>query len=85
MGWSVTSAYSGMDAPREALTQVAEAMRAEYNFWPQIEYVHSCDTAELPQKVLLWLAKEKDSGASCVFADLEDRLPQNAKSALAKP
>ena len=82
MGLSVTTAYSGMDAPREALTQLAEAMRVKFDFWPQIEYVHSCDIAELPQKVLLWLAKEKDFGISCVFSDLEDRLPEDAKSFL---
>ena len=82
MGLSVTTAYSGMDTPREALTQLAEAMRVKFDFWPQIEYVHSCDIAELPQKVLLWLAKEKDFGISCVFSDLEDRLPEDAKSFL---
>ena len=81
-GLSVTSAYSGMDAPRECLTQVAEAMRIGYEFWPHIEFLHSCDIAELPQKVLLWLAMNVDSAQSCVFADLEDRLPEDARDHL---
>ena len=81
-GLSVTSAYSGMDAPRECLTQVAEAMRIFCEFWPRIEYVHSCDIAELPQKVLRWIAENVDGGQSCVFSDLEDRLPEDAREHL---
>lgn len=81
-GLSVTSAYSGMDAPREALEQLAQSLRVDYLNWPQIRFVHSCDIASLPQYVLRWLSTHKDHGSSCVFADLEDRLPQDARATL---
>ena len=81
-GIRMQTAFSGMDAPREAMRQIAQGMRCAFDFRPQIEYTHSCDNAELPQKVLTWLAKEEDAGQSCVFSDLEDRLPDDAKFAL---
>lgn len=81
-GVAVTSSYSGMDAPREILAQIAVAMRTSFNFWPQIRHIHSCDLAGHPQTILCWLAREVDSSQSCVFGNLEDRLPQEARNHL---
>jgi len=81
-GLRMQTAFSGMNAPREAMRQIAQAMRGVLDLRPQIEYTHSCDNAELPQKVLTCLAQQEDAGQGCVFADLEDRLPEDAKFAV---
>ena len=78
-GLAVTTAYSGLDAPREVLAQLSHELSVKYSVWPQIDFVHSCDIAPGPQAVLVQLAQQLDLNASCVFADLEDRLPSDTK------
>ena len=82
-GLSVTTAYSGLDAPREVLLQVSHVLREKYNLWPQIDFIHACDIAPGPQAVLRQLAQNLNLNASCVFGDLEDRLPLETKNILA--
>jgi hypothetical protein len=74
-GLSVTSAYSGL--------RVSHVLREKYNLWPQIDFIHACDIARGSQAVLRQLARNLDLNASCVFGDLEDRLPLETKNVLA--
>lgn len=73
-GLEVTSAYSGMDCPREVLVQICEIMRTKYKTYVPLSFIHACDLAPGPQKCLTWLARHIDGGRSCVFGNLEDRL-----------
>ena len=70
----VTSAYSGIDAPRESLCQLGRALQAEYGQDVTFQFCHATDKATGPQTVLRYLAEKVDAGESCVFSELEERL-----------
>ena len=78
----VTSAYSGIDAPRESLYQLGQALQARYGQSLTLQFCHATDKAKAPQEVLMYLAKNVDGGASCVFSDLEDRLTSETREYL---
>lgn len=81
-GFNVGTSYSGLDAPREALTQICHYLQAEYGVWPRLSFSHACDIAPVPQYVLVELARREDLSASCVFGDLESRLSLEARAKL---
>ena len=81
-GVRVVSDYSGLDAPRECLTQLSKALQDDHGVTARFYFQRSCDHAALPQRVLTYLATEVDAGNSCVFADLEDRLTEDAREQL---
>ena len=65
--FAVTTAYySGLDAPREVLSQVSHELNSKYSLWPQIDFVHACDIASGPQAVLVQLAQQLVLNGSCV-------------------
>ena len=74
-GMTVHTAYSGLDAPREVLSQVTNELQRSFNLWTQVDFIHACDNASGPQAVWVSLAKQLDLSCSCVFSDIEDRLP----------
>ena len=55
-------------------------MRCVLDLRPQIEYTHSCDNAELPQKDLTWFAQQEDEGQSCAQAIKLDTLSPDKAS-----
>jgi hypothetical protein len=78
------SDYSGIDTHREVCHQLGEAMQKSEHFhpWqnsePRFKFVRSCDWDAGPQQVLLAIARDIDHGRSCVFENMENRLPPEA-------
>lgn len=87
-GLSCNSDYSGYDCPREMLTQLfkgfthADFFACQHS--PSLRFSRSCDNADLPFQVLLYLAEVIDGGDSCVMTDIEGCLTQDAKDHLDK-
>ena len=79
-GLHVVSDY----APRECMTQLRRAFKQDHGLDVHLQFLRACDKAAIPQHVLLRLATEEDKGSSCVFADLEDRLPPDARESSSK-
>ena len=78
-GCFVASDWTGMDGPRECLTQFdgvwtevsGEAWRGD---GARFTFARACDNAPAPQAVLLYLSTYCDGGRSCVFDEIEDRV-----------
>ena len=78
----VTSAYSGLDAPRECLTQLSQALLNLHEQRIDLNFKSACDMDALPQAVLCHIATVIDGRCSCVFSDLEDRLTMDVRREL---
>ena len=77
-GLRMTTDYSGMDCPVEAVTQLETAMenvvgRKAKQPGSEFKFTHACDNDTLPQKVLRRLRDLR--GYGCIFSDLMDRVP----------
>lgn len=78
--------YSGLDSHREVCHQLELAMATELGWiWTgphgpetRLRFLRSCDWAPGPQKVLHAIATKVDGSATCVFPDMESRLPSAA-------
>ena len=81
-GLHVVRDNSGLDAPRECMTQLCRAFKQDHGLDVYLPFLRACDKAAIPQHVLLRLATEEDKGSCCVFADIEDRLPPDARDRL---
>eukprot|EP00959_Pyramimonas_sp_CCMP1952_P038340 802152-Pyramimonas_sp.AAC.1 len=84
-GLSFATDYSGVDAPREALTQMIAAMQQKMQsnspngeFYPKVEGARSCDWGSLQSEVLATAAR-REGGNSCHFTNILDRMPSWAK------
>ena len=83
--WHMISDYSGFDCPRESLRAGSVAMGAHWGWRvPQPQMLRACDFDKLPQGVLIQYANKLDQGRSCVFHDINDRLPTTDREALDK-
>lgn len=88
-GLRLTTEYSGMDCPVEALVQLEKAMhkilgRPMDDPRSRFTFQSACDNDELAQSVFLDLIQRR-GGQSCLFGDISDRLPwQFRKGLLAK-
>lgn len=68
-GLQMQTAFSGMDAPREAMRQIAQAMRCVLDLRPQIiEWIYPFMWQRRVASDLTWLAQEEDAGQSCAQA-----------------
>ena len=91
----MTTDYSGIDCPREALCVGLAGARAglqsvlphgggnaveEMSAATVFAFKRACDKAAVPQAVLKRLAAEYDESKSCVHTDVEDRLAPQAKA-----
>ena len=77
-GLRMTTDYSGMDCPVEAVTQLETAMenvlgRKAKQPGSEFTVTHACENDTLPQKVLRRLRDLRCYG--CIFSDLMDRVP----------
>ncbi|CAE7776435.1 unnamed protein product [Symbiodinium sp. CCMP2592] len=71
------SDFSGYDAPRECLRvlrDVLQRMQPDQEPFP-FHCVRACDVGRVQQDVLLQQSESLDANSSCVFANLQDRLP----------
>ena len=71
-GVVVTTSYSGMDCPREALRLAFRAV-AQHNGWPvpeQLTFLYSCDRSAVCQRILVAMSECLDGGRSCVYKDI---------------
>ena len=78
-GCLATTDFSGLDAPQEGWAQLLSEVLARRGPGADVEpisWVRSCDCDEVVQATLVKKAK----GCACVFKNLLDRLPQEAKS-----
>jgi hypothetical protein len=66
------SDYSGYDAVRESLRHCTDFIA---HGAPPIVHVRSCDKGRIQQRFLTMMSDKADEGKSCVFANLEDRIP----------
>lgn len=80
--WQLTSDYSGFDCPREAVRLGHLAVSREIGACPTPKYVRACDVGGLQQKILCEYANKFDAGESCVFQDINARLPEEARRVL---
>eukprot|EP00969_Alexandrium_andersonii_P079042 3486081-Alexandrium_andersonii.AAC.1 len=91
-GVKASSDYSGMDCPREAfrLANIALEMVLGKVPYPRplgggqhfFQMCRACDVGSTQCKVLIKLATS-DEPSTCVFRDLQDRLPSVAKQEIA--
>lgn len=87
-GCVVGSDYSGVGGEKEILIQLSAAM--DMKGWPMPQQKHrprfrfhrACDCDHLPQQALLYWAMHHDMGQSCVFSDINDRLPPQTRERL---
>ena len=83
-GLAVNSDYSGMDCPREVLTQCFEAV-ARFKSIDKNEFrltfSRASDKGQLQKKVLTRIATANDG--SCVMGDILERLPKSARKYIA--
>ena len=84
--WNVSSDFSGYDCPREAWRLMIMALSHAFPDWQlaQPRHVRSCDIARLQHRQLVLNAQKLDEGRSCVFHDINDRPPADAKRHLDK-
>ena len=71
------SDFSGYDAPRECLRllrNVLQRVVPEQEPFP-LHCVRACDVGRVQQEVLVQQSENFDAGSSCVFQNLQDRLP----------
>lgn len=84
-GAFITSDYSGLSGERELLAQMGRAMHLRYDWGfgeDCFEFCRACDFGTLQQTVLIWSAKHIHNNSSCVFGDINQRLPQHATNLL---
>ena len=87
-GLRLTTEYSGMDCPVEALVQLEKAMhkilgRPMDDPRSRFAFLSACDNDELAQSVLLDLIQRR-GGQGCLFCDISDRLPLHFRNKLKK-
>ena len=84
-GVMYSSTFSGYDSPREALRVLFALLRDVHpgETALQMKCLHSCDVGKLQQKVLIGQSQCMDGGSSCVFANIDHRLPNWAAAWIA--
>ena len=78
-GWLVSSDFSGYDAPKECCRILVRALRQHVQNDTRVKdirFVRACDMGEDQKHCLKMQSSLHDAGASCVFSNLLDRLPQ---------
>lgn len=84
-GVIVNSDYSGMSGEREILQHLGSAFKKEYG-WPwaadYFKMHRVCDIGPLQQQVLAWTARELEKSQTCIFQDMNDRLPKHVQALL---
>ena len=76
-GVHVYTDYSGMDCPREACRVLDQALQLHLPHYQETKFhfLRSCDFGVPQQAVLLAIARELDDNNTCVFSDINHRLP----------
>ena len=72
------SDFSGYDAPRESLRVLCQYLQVHSDVLEQdvsVQCVRSCDCGRIQQDLLKQLSTLLDHGESCVFGNLDHRLP----------
>ena len=79
-----TSHFSGYDTPRECLRLGSTGLEAIVSLALPVAWASCCDKDRGCRVLLERMSAEVDASESCVFCNIEDRLPTQAKEALDK-
>lgn len=81
-GLAVTSDYSGMDCPREALERCVSALAKKCSIDPkdlQLLFLRASDKGAMQRSVLEQISHMYDDSRSCVLGDIMGQLPSAAR------
>ena len=78
------SDYAGVDGNREAFRLITAVAEQQLGLKVPYQLHRACDSGAVQHRVLKTVAQNFDEGRSCLHNDINDRLPQDIKSEVAK-